>query len=105
MFDDYSPKGVKFILVVGKDGTNQPATPSYAKQYAIDKGYQDGWVVVADPAYVGMNERILDNYGAIPFHAILAKDAILRVVSADHQFVWTPEVGLINILKEQGLYP
>jgi len=96
---------VKFVLVVGADKQGQPPTPAYAGQYATEKGYQDGWVVVSDPGFAKMDNRILDNYGAIPFHAILAKDAILRVVSADQQFVWTPEVGLINILKEQGLYP
>jgi len=96
---------VKFILLVGADKQNQPATPAYAGQYAAEKGYQDGWIVVSDPGFAQMDHRILDNYGAIPFHAIMDNDLVLRVVSADQQFVWTPEVGLINILKEQGLYP
>ncbi len=96
---------MKFILLVGADKQNQPATPAYAGQYAAEKGYQDGWIVVSDPGFAQMDHRILDNYGAIPFHAIMDNDLVLRVVSADQQFVWTPEVGLINILKEQGLYP
>ena len=105
MYDDYSDKGVTFILVVGSDKQYQPATPAYVAEYAAEKGYQDGWVMVSDPGYAQIDNRILDDGGEIPFHVILGKDLILHVASAQQKFVWMPEMALINLLKEQGLYP
>jgi hypothetical protein len=103
MYDDYAKLGVKFILVVGSDNQQKPSTVAFAKAYAQNKGYQDGWIVVNDPYYAAMNNSIEDTYKAIPFHAILDEDLVLRHVSSSQSFSWTTELTVMKILKAKGL--
>ncbi len=91
-----------FILLVGQDGSGAPATPQEAASYKVSHGYQDGFIIAADPNWGKMEKIIKSTSNGIPSHAILDQDLVLRFSSSSSDFVYSAETKLIQILALQG---
>ena len=102
LYDDYAPRGVKFVLLVGQTSPGVPATAAEAQQYKVSKGYQDGWIALSDPNFEKTEEVILATSSAIPQHIVMDQELVLRFASSSGDFVYSPETKLLQILAAQG---
>ncbi len=104
LYDNYAPLGVKFILLVGQNNSGMPATAADAKSYKIKHGYQDGWIMLADPNWSLTDQIIRSTSDGIPSHIILDKDLVIRQSSTHTSSSWAEETALLQILKREGLW-
>ena len=73
-----------------------------AADYKKNHGYQDGWVALADPNWQKSLTVMSSGYNALPEHAILDQDLVLRKQSSSSDYVFSQESALLKILAEQG---
>ena len=76
---------VQWLLLVGDDGSYEPADWSYAKQYHASKGYPESWTYVADPSFQQIAEAVQilqpDNSLYLPAHVVLGSDMSIQFIS------------------------
>ena len=81
MADEYVKHGSRFLLLVGRDGQQAPATVQIAEAYKATHGYNDNWIVAVDPAHLKI-ESVINVYGGgVPNLAVLGPD--MRIVYID----------------------
>lgn len=94
--EQFKDQAVHWMLLVGDDGSYNPADWSYAKQHHAAHGYQDAWEYVADPAFQGIVDAasITDADGSffLPTHVILGGDMSI-------QFIGTSETEAMIALE------
>ena len=81
MYDLYAPEGVAFIMLVGQNLDGSPSGPQDALEYKNKYGYQDGWIVVADPAFTKSEAVFNDPAPGIPSISLMDQDLVLRYVT------------------------
>jgi hypothetical protein len=85
MHEQLKSEDVAWMLVVGDDGSYNPASWSYAKQYHDGMGYPETWPWYADGSFMGIGTaaQIADAQGTffLPFHIILGSDMSIQFMS------------------------
>ena len=99
MYDKYASQGVKFVLVVGQNGWQWPATSSDAKGYKQDYGYQSGWYAVADPNWSSTESVIYDPAGTLPAFAVVDGTGKIRFISDSWNGLSSAESTIKTILN------
>ena len=81
MADDFSQNGTRFLLLVGRDGQQAPATMQIAEAYKATHGYNNNWMVASDPAHQKIESVIYSPAGGVPNLAVLGPD--MRIAYVD----------------------
>ena len=81
LYNKYSSQGAIFILAVGQNAWQGPATSGDAAAYKQSHGYPAGWVAIADPNWQKMDKAIQDKTGTLPNMSVL--DGTMKLVHTD----------------------
>ncbi len=102
LYDQYAPKGAKFILLVGQNTDGTPSGPADAASYKAKLGYQDGWIVLADPDFIKTHSIMTPTSNGIPRIQILDRDLVMRYSTTSTDFGGADQTALIQIMTQAG---
>ena len=86
LYNKYASKGAVFILDVGQNGGQYPATQTDAANYKSSHGYQAGWIALADPNWQGVSAVITDYTNTLPNFSVL--DGTMKLVHTTQNGSW-----------------
>lgn len=81
MADDYVKNGSRFLLLVGRDGQQAPATMQIAEAYKLTHGYNDNWMVAPDPTHFKIDSVVSSPAQGVPNMAVIGPD--MRIAYVD----------------------
>ena len=86
-----------FILLVGQNAWQGPATANDAAQYKSSHGYQSGWRALADPHWSATDNAIYDPSGTLPSFIVL--DGQMTLLYSGSGWVSSAEDAIISALN------
>lgn len=100
MYNKYASQGVTFVLVVGQNAWQYPATALDAAQYKQQHGYQAGWVAVADANWSKMDSAIWDQTNTLPNMSVL--DGSMKLLHTTTAWSWIndAEAAIVQALSQ-----